>query len=56
MTVEEVAKIAKKADVKKLMITHVSSRYLKDMKKILDEAKNIFEESYLPRDLDFFEL
>lgn len=56
LTVVDVAHVAKKAKVKKLIITHVSSRYLKDMKNLLNEAKEIFEESYLPRDLDFFEL
>ena len=54
LTVGQVAEVAKKAKVKKLIITHVSSRYLKNMKALLDEAKKIFKESYLPRDLDFF--
>lgn len=56
LTVEQIAKIAKKAKVKKLIVTHVSSRYLRDMKGLLNEAKEIFEESYLSRDLDFFDL
>jgi len=54
LTVGQVANIAKKAKVKKLILTHVSSRYLKDLKSLLDESKKIFKESYLPRDLDFF--
>lgn len=56
LTVKQVARVAKKAKVKKLIVTHVSSRYLKNMKGLLDEAKEVFENSYLPRDLDFFEL
>jgi ribonuclease Z len=56
MTVDQVAKIAKKAKVKKLYLAHVSSRYLKNMKEILDESKKIFDKSYLVRDLDSIEL
>ncbi|MDA3836170.1 MAG: ribonuclease Z [Nanoarchaeota archaeon] len=56
LTVVDVAKVARQAKVKKLIITHVSSRYMKNLKDILFEAKEIFEESYLPRDLDFFDL
>ncbi len=56
LTVDQVAEISKKSKVKKLILTHVSSRYLKDMKGLLNEAKEIFKESYLPRDLDVFEV
>jgi ribonuclease Z len=54
LTVGQVADIAKKAKVKKLVLTHVSSRYLNNLDGLLKEAKKIFKESYLPRDLDFF--
>lgn len=52
MSVDKVAKIAKKAKVGKLYLVHVSQRYNKNRKKILKEAKKIFKESYLPKDLD----
>jgi len=40
-TASEAAIIAKKANVKKLILTHFSSRY-KDLSELLDEAKSIF--------------
>lgn len=56
LTVKQVGKVAKKAKVKKLIVTHVSSRYLKNMKVLLDEVKSIFSEVVMPKDLDSFEL
>jgi ribonuclease BN (tRNA processing enzyme) len=56
LTVFDAAKIAKKARVDKLFLIHVGSRYLKNMKSFLKESKDIFEKSYLPRDLDIFVL
>ena len=56
LTVKQAAQIAKKSKSKKLILTHVSSRYLKNMKKVLDEAKEVFPNSYLTRDLDKFSL
>lgn len=55
MTVDQVSKNAKKSKVKKLILTHISSRYEKDLKIILNEAKKNFKESYLVRDLDIVE-
>lgn len=52
MTVEQVAKIAKRAKVKELYLVHVSQRYNKNRKKILEEAKSIFKKSHMPKDLD----
>ena len=52
LTAKQTAEIAKKANVKKLVLTHISSRYDKDPKRILNEAKNIFKESVLVNDLD----
>ena len=52
LTVSQTAEIAKKARVRKLFLTHISQRFSKDLKKVLEEAKKIFKESYLPRDLD----
>lgn len=41
-TVKDAAKIAKKANVKELVLTHFSRRYT-DIKELEDEAKNVFE-------------
>ena len=54
LTVKQVSEIAKKANVRKLFITHISSRYVKAIKYLTDEAKSVFNETYLVRDLDFF--
>jgi len=56
LTAKQAAEIAKKAKVEKLILTHVSQRYSKNMKKILDEAKNIFKNSRLAKDLDIIEI
>ncbi len=56
MTSEQAAKAAKDAKVGKLILTHISGRYEKNMKKILQESKKIFKESYLVKDLDCFEI
>ena len=46
----EAAEIAKKANVKKLYLTHISQRY-PDAKKLELEAREIFSESYVAEDL-----
>jgi ribonuclease Z len=45
-TAIDAANIAKKAEVKKLVIGHFSARY-KDLHPLLAEAKTVFEETYL---------
>jgi ribonuclease Z len=49
----QAAEIARKANVKKLYLTHISQRYPKpeDLKKIVDEARKIFPETYIAEDL-----
>ena len=49
-TAEMAAKIAKKAGVKKLVLTHISTRY-KDTKALENEALNVFESSVVADDL-----
>jgi ribonuclease Z len=56
LTVGQVAEVAKKAKVGKLMITHVSSRHIKNWKGLCDDARSVFENSYFPRDFDSFDL
>lgn len=54
-TASQAATIAKEAKVKRLYLIHISPRY-RDPRPLIEEAKEIFEESYLPSDLDEFEV
>lgn len=56
LTSVQTAEIAKRARVKKLFLVHVSQRYSLDYQKILREAKKIFKNSFLPRDLESIEI
>jgi len=56
LTTEQASKIAKKAKVGKLFLTHISQRYKKEPQKILKQAKKIFKNSFLAKDLDIFEV
>ena len=56
MTSVEAATIAKKTKVKKLALNHLSQRYDMIPKKILEEAKKIFKNVFVPEDLDRIEL
>lgn len=56
LTSEQSAKIAKKANVKKLVLTHLSQKHDLCSKKILDESKKIFKNSHVARDFDVFEI
>lgn len=49
----EAAEIAEEADVKKLLLTHISARYLqKDVLEIEKEAQNIFKNTKVVKDFD----
>ncbi len=50
LTSEQIANVAKKSKVKKLILTHISQRYDKKEKLVLDEAKKIFKNSELAKD------
>jgi ribonuclease Z len=52
-TAEEAARIAKKANVTKLLIGHFSARY-KQLDGLLNEAKNYFTNTYLAQEGDTF--
>jgi len=52
LTVKNAATIAKKAKVKKLVLTHNSQRYEKSEKPILKEAKKVFKNTTLAKDFD----
>ena len=56
LTAKQVAETAKKTKVKRLFLIHISQRYSKDLKKILNEAKKIFKNSHLAKDLDSVEI
>ncbi|MGB9707924.1 MAG: ribonuclease Z [Candidatus Pacearchaeota archaeon] len=50
LTAKQTAIIAKKAKVKRLIITHISQRYAKNETPILHEVKKIFRNSELAKD------
>ncbi len=52
MTAEQVAKAAKKANVGKTYLVHVSQRHSKNRKAVLEEAREVFKETNMPGDLD----
>jgi len=56
LTARQAAEIAKKSNSKKLILTHISQRYDKDYKKILNDAKKVFKNSFLAKDLDVVEV
>lgn len=52
LTSEQAATIAKKANVKKLALTHIGQRYEHNLSIIEKEAKKIFKNTIIPKDLD----
>ena len=52
LTAEHSALIAKKAKVKKLILTHISERYEHNLNKIEKEAKKIFKNTVIAKDFD----
>ncbi len=51
LTSGQAGKIAKDSNSKKLILTHISQRYTKNQEKMLKEAKKIFKNSFLAKDL-----
>ena len=56
LTSNQAGQIAKKSKSKRLILTHISQRHDKDKKKILNEAKKVFKNSELVKDLDVVNL
>lgn len=56
LTAHDAATIAKKANVKSLVLTHISQRYEHNTSPILNEAKKIFSKVSLAKDFDKIEL
>jgi len=50
-TSEDAANVAKKMDAKQLILTHISSRYQEDAIKLLEDAKKIFPNTIIAKDL-----
>lgn len=55
-TVVEAAELAKRSNIKKLILTHISSRYEKDFLILREQAKKIFPQSIIPEDFDKFKV
>jgi len=56
LSVNQVVEIAKKAKCKKLVLTHISQRYSKNLDLILKDAKKSFKETILAKDFETFEI
>ena len=56
LTSKQAAEIAKKSKSKKLALIHLSARYEGNTKQILEEAKKIFKDTIIPKDLDSLEI
>src|SRR3989338_3450987 len=56
LTSKQAGEIAKKANVKKLILTHISQRYEDKMDIILNETKKVFKNSHIAHDLDIVEV
>ncbi len=54
-TARQAAEIARKANVKKLIIGHYSARYI-NQNELLSEAKSVFENTILGEDMKFYEI
>ncbi|MFB6143899.1 MAG: ribonuclease Z [Candidatus Nanohaloarchaea archaeon] len=52
----QAAEIAGKADVEQLVLTHISRRFRNEEQKLLDEAREVFEETYMGEDGKKFEI
>mgnify|MGYP001559567640 CR=1 FL=1 len=56
MMAEQAAQIAKKARVKRLILSHISQRVEKNLKGNLTKAKKIFKNTSIAKDLDVIEV
>ena len=50
-TASEAAQVAKNANVRQLVLTHISSRYSEDTSLLLTEARAVFERTLVAEDL-----
>jgi len=56
LTAKQTGEIAKKSKSKRLILTHISQRYERDMKSILNQAKKEFKNVSIVSDLDEIEV
>ena len=56
LTASQAAEIAKKANVKKLILTHISQRYEKNVEEVLKQVNKIFKRSLIVSDKDIIEV
>lgn len=56
LTSQQAAEIAKKSKSKKLVLIHLSARYEANTKQILDEAKKVFKDTVIVKDLDVLDI
>jgi ribonuclease Z len=49
-TAEEAARVALEAGVRRLVLTHISSRYNREATELLAEARAVFPETVIARD------
>ncbi|WP_202320789.1 ribonuclease Z [Archaeoglobus neptunius] len=49
-TAKEAADVARAANVRKLILTHISTRYSKDSSPLLEEARKVFENTIIAED------
>lgn len=54
LTAEQAGKIAKESNSKKLILTHISQRYEKNLKELEHDAKRIFKNVKIAEDFDEF--
>jgi ribonuclease Z len=54
LTARQAAEFARDANIKKLVLTHISRRYRE--RDVIKEARAVFENSFVARDLDVFEV
>jgi ribonuclease Z len=55
-TAKEAAELARRAGVRHLVLTHISSRYSEDSSQLLHEARLIFEKTDVAEDLMSLEI
>lgn len=56
LTAKQAAEIAKKNKVKKLILTHISQRYENSLKEVEKEARKVFKNAHVVKDLDYLEI
>ena len=56
LTSKQAAEIGKKSKSKKIILTHMSQRYDENPKRLVDEARKVFKNTFIAKDLDVVEI